>query len=118
MASFHPERSRVGADTMGEWLRKEISGDLSEVPGVGPASVTAFKANGVSTTYQLFGKFLSLKDEDVGSVEHCERFYLWLNSVGTAAGSRGAVVLAVAEKLNMTFTGLYDASMYEATEEA
>ena len=118
MSSFHPERSRVSADTMGEWLRKVITGDLLEVPGVGPASVTAFKNNDITTTYQLFGKFLSLKDEGVGSVEHCERFYLWLNSVGTAPGTRGAVVLAVAEKLNMSFTGLYDASMYESTEDA
>ena len=115
MSGYHPERSKVSADTMGEWLRKEVSGDLLEVPGIGPASVKALKEHGITTTYQLFGKFLSLMDEGVGSVELADRFWFWLDSAGTAAGSRAAVVLAVAEKLNMSFTGLYDASLYESS---
>ena len=51
----------------------------------------------------------------VGPVELADRFFYWLDSIGTAAGQRGSVVSAVAEKLNLTFTGLYDSTLY-ATE--
>ena len=54
---------------------------------------------------------------DVGPVELADRFYYWLDSIGTAAGQRGSVVSAVAEKLNLTFTGLYDPSLYALEEE-
>ena len=113
---FHPERSRVGDDTMGDWIHKEVTGVLTDVPGIGPASVKALKEQGITTTYQLFGKFLSLKEEQVGSVELADRFWFWLDSAGTASGSRAAVVLAVAEKLNLSFPGLYDGSLYESLE--
>lgn len=32
------------------------------------------------------GKFLSLKDDNVGAIELADRFYFWLQSIGTAAG--------------------------------
>ncbi len=115
--NYHPERSKVAAGTMGDWIHKEVTGDLNEVPGIGSASVKALKEQGITTTYQLFGKFLSLKEEGVGSIELADRFWFWLDSAGTAAGFRAAVVLAVAEKLNMSFTGLYDGSLYESLED-
>lgn len=34
----------------------------------------------------ISGKFLSMKDEGVEPVELAERFFLWLDHVGSAAG--------------------------------
>ena len=54
-----------------------------------------------------------MKDEDVGPIEHADRFYYWLKSIGTAAGFRAGVVNCVAEKMNITFPGIYDISAYD-----
>ena len=60
---YHPERSRVAEGTMADWLIAPVTGSLLEVPGIGPATVKVLQENGVNTTYQLFAKFLSMKDE-------------------------------------------------------
>jgi len=33
---FDPRNSIIGEQTLANWLRKPITGDLEEVPGVGP----------------------------------------------------------------------------------
>ena len=38
-AGYDPRRSRVSDDKMNEFLRGQLSGDLTEVPGIGPAAV-------------------------------------------------------------------------------
>lgn len=83
------------------------------MPGIGPASVKALAEKDVNTTYQLIAKYLELKDADVGPIEHTDRFYYWLKAAGTAAGQRAGVVLCIAEKMNITFNGLYDGELYE-----
>jgi hypothetical protein len=40
------------------------------------------KEHEVTTTYQLIGKYLSLKGEGVEPVEHADRFYFWLKNIG------------------------------------
>ena len=60
---FHPELSRVNESTMATWLTAQVSGDLQEVPGIGPATATMLQENGIENTYQLFAKFLSLKSK-------------------------------------------------------
>ena len=80
---------------------------------MGPATIKKLNADGVFTTYQLFGKYLLLKEASVGPVEHADRFYFWLVSLDTPAGFRAGIVRAVAEKLNITYIGLYDNSLYE-----
>jgi hypothetical protein len=47
----------------------------------------------------------------VGPVEHCDRFWYWLKAAGIDS-NRSGIVQCVAEKLDVTFPGLYDASMY------
>lgn len=80
---------------------------------MGPATIKILNDNGVTTTYQLFGKYLQLKEAGVGPVEHADRFYFWLLSLGTPSGFRAGIVRAVAEKLNVTYIGLYDNSLYD-----
>lgn len=91
-----------------------MTGDLSEVPGVGRATIEALQKDGITTTFQLFGKYLSLKEAGVASVEHADRFYYWLRSLKTPPGYRAGVVLCVAEKMNITFPGIYNGAAYGA----
>jgi len=93
-------------------LRAPITGDLLEVPGIGEASAKALRDAGISTTFALIGKYLTLKEEGVGPIEHADRFYFWLKSIGTAAGHRAGVVHCIAEKMNITFVGIYDSESY------
>jgi hypothetical protein len=111
---FHPEKSKVNADTLADFIRAPITGDLLEVPGIGPATVAILKEHGITTTFQLLGQYLSLKDEGVEPVEHADRFYLWLKSINTPAGFRAGIVHSVAEKLNVSFPRIYDSSAYDA----
>ena len=77
------------------------------------ASVKLFNAAGIYTTFQLFAVFLALKDKDVGTVEMADKFYDYLVKVGLKSGHRNTVVQCVAEKLNVSFPGIYDARAYE-----
>lgn len=58
---YDPRRSKVSDRTMEEWRQRQITGDLTEVPGIGPA--TAMKLmqgelqdDQITNTYMLFGK--------------------------------------------------------------
>jgi hypothetical protein len=90
-----------------------------QVPGIGDAGVRDLAAAGITTTYQLLGIFLTLKAADTGSVEHCDKFWYWLKAkVPSSAGHRSGVVLAIAQKANASYPGLYDESAYDATDES
>ncbi|CAN0417120.1 unnamed protein product [Pylaiella littoralis] len=126
-ACYDPARpSAVGEDTHAEYVRAPIkTGDITEVPGIaGKAAGILAEGEGddrVTNTYQLYGKFLSLRGPEAGethevdSVEHCEKFYLWLQGKGINA-CRDAIVRAVAEKSNNFFPGLYDSAVYTNTD--
>eukprot|EP01041_Mallomonas_annulata_P004995 gene4995-9988_t len=109
---YDPARSSVSNDKLSEFLHAPITGDLTEVPGIGPSAKAKLIDNGVGTTFALFGKFLTLKDsESVESVEHCDRFWYWIKEIGINS-HRSAVVRAVAEKLDVMFPGIYDGNCY------
>jgi len=55
-------------------------------------------------------------DHNVSSVEHCEKFWFWLQFVGVSS-HRSAIVRAIAEKVNTMMPGIYDASAYDDEEE-
>lgn len=56
-----------------------------------------------------------LKEEDVGPIDHCDRFYYWLKSVVPPSASqfRAGIVRCICEKVNLTFPGIYDNDLYE-----
>ena len=111
--SFNPQNSKVADDTLGDFVRGAIEEALPSVPGIGPATETKLREEGITSTFQLIGKFLSMKDEGVESVEHCERFYQWLIHIGTPAGFRAGIVHSIAEKMNILMPGVYDSALYD-----
>lgn len=93
---FHPNQSKVSIDQLAAFLNAELTGDLNEVPGIGPATIERLKncsatvahgddepilIDGVTSTFGLIGVYLSFKngkDERgnprvVGPVEHTQR---------------------------------------------
>lgn len=109
---FHPENSRVAADKLADFVRDQLDPEITSIPGIGPAAASIFADAGITTSYQLVGKFLSMKDSDIGPIEHVERFYQWLCALKISGGHRAGTVHALAEKLNIWFPGLYDADSY------
>ena len=108
---YDKNRSSVGADKLAEYLRADVDADLRSIPGVGPKAVEKLNARGITTTFQLIGQFLMLKDEGVGPVEHCDRFWYWLKDVGIDS-HRSGIIQCIAEKLDTMFPGIYDGSAY------
>ena len=111
MATYHPSNSLTSSERQACWLRSKITGDLTEVPGVGPRSAEKLRIAGISSTHSLIGKFFMMKDGDTQPVEHCERFYLYLQSVGINT-YRADVVQSVAERADIMLPGTYDSQAY------
>lgn len=61
----------------------------------------------ITTTYQLIGKFLSLKGEGVTSKEHCDAMWFYLQSRGINS-FRAGIVHAIAERVNIMMPGIYE----------
>ncbi|KAG5180527.1 hypothetical protein JKP88DRAFT_185579 [Tribonema minus] len=121
-AGYDPKRSKVTDEKLAEFIRQPITGELTEVPGIGPAAVKKLAAgegsNKVANTYQLIGKFLSLKGGDdsgktIQTIEHCDRFWYWLKEMGISS-YRSGIVNAIAEKCNTWIPGIYDEDQYDA----
>ena len=115
---YHPNNtSAVHEDTFAEFIQAPITGDLIDVPGIGPAAIKKL-AEGeepITTSYQLFGKYLSLKGEGIETKEHCDRFWSWLQAKGVNS-HRSAIVMAIAQKCEVMFPDTYDESIYEDEE--
>eukprot|EP00616_Rhizochromulina_sp_CCMP1243_P002088 CAMPEP_0118968976 /NCGR_PEP_ID=MMETSP1173-20130426/6125_1 /TAXON_ID=1034831 /ORGANISM="Rhizochromulina marina cf, Strain CCMP1243" /LENGTH=121 /DNA_ID=CAMNT_0006918161 /DNA_START=39 /DNA_END=404 /DNA_ORIENTATION=- len=117
MAVFDPKKTTLNEDAIGEFLRGVVTGDLTEVPGVGPANADKFADAGITNTHQLLGKFLMLKqDPPAGEDIHPIAFHMncmaeWLQSIGISS-HRGNIALAVAEKSDIMLPGIYDGSIY------
>ncbi|CAM9968963.1 unnamed protein product, partial [Heterosigma akashiwo] len=103
---YDPKRSQVSETQLAEFLRSAITGRIDEVPGVGNSAKgkLAESDEKIETTYQLIAKYLALKGEEVDCIEHCERFWLWLKSVGINS-YRSGIVLSIAEKVNTMMPG-------------
>ena len=88
-----------------------------EVHGIGPRNASHLAADGINNTFQLIGKFLSLKGSDaagktVGSVEHMNKFWFYLQEKKVSS-HRSGIVKAIAEKLATMMPGLLDEGAYD-----
>jgi hypothetical protein len=108
LTGYHPDRSRVSGHALADFIRAPVSGVLTEVPGVGPATAAKLAAHGVDTTFALIGKYLTFRTAGVSCIEHMDRFYAWLTFVDTASGFRAGTCQAIAEKVDTFLPGTYD----------
>lgn len=111
---YRPSDSRMDDDNMVDFIRApfDSAGDLQQVPGVGPVTAERMRAVGVTNAYQLLGKFFMLRGDNDLSRQHCERFWAWLDALGTPKGYRSTVVRAIAEKAAAMMPGIYDPSCF------
>ena len=81
--NYEPSKSSLRADTVVEFVNRSLLDfKMSEIPGMGPASISKFGDHGIYTPAQIVAKFLSFVDApDVQAQEVCERFYNWANPI-------------------------------------
>tara|TARA_B100000787_G_scaffold52395_1_gene37849 strand:+ start:11720 stop:12100 length:381 start_codon:yes stop_codon:yes gene_type:complete len=104
--AFTPSKSTVKDETLVEFLYADVKSDLECVPGIGPANKKALQKHGVQNTYQLVSKFLALKTEDLGVVEHCNAFFHFLQDC-EIKNNRHSITKSIAEKVAISFPKLY-----------
>jgi hypothetical protein len=118
---YDPARSRVSDEKMQQWKTTRITGNLIEVPGIGPQAVKLLansdqEGECVTNTYQLFGKYLMLKGPNVDPIEHAEKMWYWLKNRGINS-CRSGIVRSIAEKAATFFPELYDPNAYADSDD-
>ena len=119
---YNPNNSQLSDTNLADFLRSEITGDLLEVPGISNKQIILLNRGGditdqITNTHQLIGKFLMLKmlnentNKPITSQEHCDKFLKYLKNKGITS-HRNDIVMAIAEKTNTMFPGLYDPYIY------
>jgi hypothetical protein len=85
----------VSEDTMEKWRNSAFSADILKVPGIDAeaAEKLAASADQITNQYMLFGWYLMIKgpENEVGIIEHHERFWCYLEYLGITA-HRSAIV--------------------------
>lgn len=118
--SYKPSEAIISDDTLISFLRAPITGDLNEVPGLGAKMIKqlAKGSDPIHNTYQLIGKYLSLKsnnhddNQPINCVYHCNKFYTWLKQKGID-NHRATIVMAIGEKVNAMLPSTYDSIQFE-----
>lgn len=103
---------------MTKWLHLPITGDLKEVPFIGDGIAKMLRnptenCPGISSTFELLGKFLQCRGAEDNQVTQCDRFWAWLKSKGIG-NQKNSIVQAVAMKSNIYFPGMYDEAGYKS----
>ena len=93
--------------SLARWLEAPITSDLSIVPGIGPANKKLIEAEGITNTFQLFGKFLLLKADGLSSQGHMDATYEWLASLKVNS-QRAVICLALAEKASILMPNVFN----------
>lgn len=114
--SYDPSKSNLSTNTLVDWLRLPISGDLEEVPGISKnnAKILSYgdnEFNKIKNTFQLIGVCLQLKqthdNELITCSKHCDLFKQYLTNKGIT-NSKDTIVRSIIEKINTMFPGIYD----------
>ena len=115
MSSFNIlASSKLKDNTLAQFVASNVTDDLSNVPGLGGSGkiADALRRNGVTSTFQLIGKFLELRGPDMTSVENCNLFAMWLTQKGATGSSRNYIVRSIAEKCSAIMPGIFDVSEF------
>ena len=109
---YNPDHSHVAEGQMMHWLAARDIMSLDAVPGIGAVCMekiidkTKNSDYPIDNTYALIGFFLHLKRKADTVEEHVNRFYHWVTTLDCKCNSH-AVTKSIAEKVNITYGGLY-----------
>lgn len=106
MEGYNPQYSQVKNDKLAEFIMSPITGDLLEVPGIGPVAKERLFAQNVTTTFALIGKFYFFRREGETKQQHCDRFYFWLKDAGISA-CRSGITCCIVEKADTLLPDFY-----------
>ena len=102
---FNGRITRMSDERCDEWLRQDLTGDLlgDRVPCLGAANAAALSRGpaNITTTYQLMGKYLSLRGEDTTQLQQLDAFKGWLEGAGVRVHESETIVAAVGAKMNV-----------------
>jgi len=127
---YDPKRSRVSDETMQNFLKGKVSGDITDIPGIGPAAAKKLaegedENDQITNTFQFIGKFLMIKgtepddegnERTVDTRVHLDRFWYFLKEKSISS-HRSGIVKAIAEKVNQMMPGIYDAAEYDDVDD-
>lgn len=123
---YDPKKSKVSEDVMHTWRTSDVTGDIKEVPGIGPATEMLLaddvrEEGRITNTHQLIGHYLKLKGPDnddriVTIAETNEKFWSWLQ-LKKVDSHRSTITFAVADKVATYFPGFHDANAQELDDE-
>ena len=135
---YNPANSKISDNTFANFLRLPLTGNILEIPGISKKQAILLArgdiGDQITSSFQLIGKFLLMKsknkDEDknenndgddgddgddsydyINPKKHCQLFYNYLKNKGITT-SRNDIVMAIAEKSNTIFPGMYDYTYY------
>lgn len=81
--NYQPTKSSLRAETVVEFVNQSLLDfKMSDIPGMGPASISKFNDHGIYTPAQILAKFLSFVDSsDIKAQAVCEAFYNWSSPI-------------------------------------
>ncbi len=121
MSQYNPDASNIKQSSLDAFVQSDIVAELTSVPGIGPANKELLEFaddqdSGCVTTWQLIGKYLSLKTEDFNADDLKNAFYFYLQQKGVKAG-RNTIVLAISEKVDSMMPGIHGGTRLETLDE-
>lgn len=117
---YDPRRSKVSDNRMEEFRVGNLTGNLLEVPGIGPAAVKALEQDGIKNTFQLIGHYMKLAETSTGEDGELvidtyllnQDFWQLLKSMDIKS-HRSAIVKAISDRVASSFSAFHDANIYE-----
>lgn len=119
---FNINKSRISANALAEFLADELCEDITSVPGVGPEAARILSSeceneSAIETTFQLIGRFLTLRGPGMTPVEHTNAFWYYLKIRGVNR-YRSGIVHAIAEKVNLMIPGTFSLEALQEEEDS
>ena len=104
---------------MDDFRTGELTGDLKEVPGIGPAAVKLLAEQDITNTYHLIGAYMRMAnvtgvngEQSIDTYQLNQDFWYYLKNLKISS-HRSAIVLAISEKVGSSFPAFHDANIYD-----
>jgi len=112
---YDPRRSKVSDTTLEEFKVAVLTGNLTQVPGIGKVSMKKLKNNGIENSFQLIGRYMStatMAGNKIDTYLLNQEFYQFLKGCKISS-CRSAIVLAISQKVTMSFPNFLDLNVYD-----